>query len=191
MRALAFSFAALLLAGCSLTGDDGGSSVTPEHLKDLVLQPADLPRAFFRFDEGREGAVETGGKPERFGREEGWKARYRRTGTAETKGPLVVASLVDLFQSADGAEDELAAVRAARTVQGLGWKPVEAPKLGDEAVALTTDQGTGRNRIRFFFVAWRDDDVTASVEANGFAGLALEDVAALAQKQARRIADAG
>ena len=82
-------------------------------------------------------------------------------------------------------------MRAARTVQGLGWKPVEAPKLGDEAVALTTDQGTGRNRIRFFLVAWRDADVTASVEANGFAGLALEDVVALAQKQARRIADAG
>ena len=191
MRALALFVAALVLAGCSLTGDDGGSSVTPERLKDLVLQPADLPSAFFRFDEGRQGAVETGGQPERFGREGGWKARYRRAGTVATEGPLVVASLVDLFQSADGAEEELAAVRAARPVQGPGWKPVEAPKLGDEAIALTTDQGTGRNRIRFFFVAWRDDDVTASVEANGFAGLALEDVVALAQKQARRIADAG
>jgi hypothetical protein len=189
MRALVLFLATLFLAGCSLTGDDGGSSVPPERLKDLVLQPSDLSSAFFRFDEGRQGAAEAGGQPGRFGREGGWKARYRRAGTAQTRGPLVVASLVDLYQAADGAEEELAAVRAARTAEG-GWKAVEAPDLGDEAFALTTEQGIGASRIRFFYVAWRDADLTASVEANGFSGgLVLEDVVALARKQARRIAD--
>ena len=48
-----------------------------------------------------------------FGRIEGWKARYRRPGSQTTRRPLVIESRADLFESADGAAEELE-VRAER-----------------------------------------------------------------------------
>jgi hypothetical protein len=176
----------LVLAGCSLTGDDA-SSVSQDDLGQLVVQPEDLPSAFVRFDEGRQSLAESGGNPTRFGRVDGWKARYRRDGTTATRGPLVVASLVDLFESSGGASDHLEALRAERTSAEAGWKPVEGADLGDESVALTVEQGG----VRSYVVAWRDGEVTVSVDVNGFDGkLTLADALALAEKQARRISDA-
>ncbi len=190
MRPLALLVAVLLLGGCSLTEDDGGSTVSAEELERLVLQPEDVGRGFVRFDEGRQGIADTGGDPAQFGRMEGWKARYR-AGTNATRGPLVVASLADLFESSDGAADHLEALRAERTSPESGWQPAEDPGLGDESYALTLVQGTGPRAVRSYVVAWRRGELTGSVDVNGFErGLTLDDAVALAQKQARRMDEA-
>lgn len=191
MRPLALLVAVLLLSGCSLTEDDGGPNVTAQELEQVVLQPEDLGRGFFRFDEGRQRLAETGGDATRFGRVEGWNARYRRTGTNASRGPLVVASLVDLFESSEGAGDHLQGLRAERASLESGWQPAEDPELGDESYALTLVQGTGARAVRSFFVAWRQGELTGSVDANGFERrLALADAVSLARKQARRMEDA-
>lgn len=194
MRTLAFLLAVVLLAGCSLGGDDEGGSVEPEQLQKLVLQPADIPRVFVSFDEGRQGSADQPGKRAdmtRFGRKGGWKARYRRPGTTATIGPLVIASKADVFGSADGAKDEYEELRRDFREGELKWLPVDAPQVGDAAFALSLVQGTGPAGIRFFLVAWREDNVVASLEVNGFAGkVDGEDAVALARKQARRISTA-
>jgi len=190
----ALALALLVLAsGCSLgNGDDG--SITAGELKDLVLQPQDVGAAFQRFDEGRQiGADAPGGSrsdPNRFGRQDGWKARYNRSGTSETRGPLVVESRADLFESSDGAEDELEAAEADAGQTEPGWEILERPQLGDDARAMTVVQGSGRTAVRHYLVIWREANVTASVLVNGFEGKTdLEDALALARKQARRITD--
>ena len=131
-----------------------------------MLQQEDLPASFSRFDEGRQGITDQPAgeraDPTRFDRIEGWKARYRRTGaTAATKGPLVVESLADVFDGASGASDELA---AHRTGISEGWRALEDPALGDEALAATFAQGD----VRFYRVVWRTDNATASINVNGF-----------------------
>jgi hypothetical protein len=194
MRFLVLVSAAVVLAGCSLTGDDSGS-VEPAQLEGLVLQQDDLANEFVQFDEGPQGIADTpGGRAadlNRFGRRGGWKARYRRPGTAETEGPLVVASLVDLFESTGGAEDELAALRDRLEESDLLWTTEAAPELGDEALAMKVSQGTGRTQAVFFLVGWREGELVASLEANGFADkLTLEDAISLAQKQAQRMSEA-
>jgi hypothetical protein len=192
MRALTLIAATLLLAGCSIGGEEGGT-IDAAELEKLVLQPPDVPRAFFRFDEGPQGVAEqpqARRDPSRFGREGGWKARYRRAGTAQTAGPLVIVSLVDGFEAGSGAEDEFDALREDFREGGLGWRPVDAPQLGDESFAIALLQATGVNEVAHFRITWRDDDTVASVETNGFAGkTSLEDALALARKQADRIAD--
>lgn len=189
MRLLALLTVAVLLTGCSIRGEEDGGSVEPNELDQLVLLPADLPRVFIRFDEGRQGGAEQPVGRNRVGREDGWKARYRRGGTTQTKGPLVIASLVDLFESAGGAEDEYGALQTDLRTGGLGWRPVDSPTLGDEAFAMAHVQGSGPSRVESFHIAWRDDSVVASVQINGFGGkVKLADAVTLAQKQARRIA---
>jgi len=197
MRALLIVGIALLLAGCSLGGDEGGGdgSVEAGELAKLVLQPDDVPRVFLRFDEGRQGIADTpeGSRADRsrFGRQGGWKARYRRPGTAETQGPLVIASLADVFESDGGAKDDFEALGTNLEEAQLGWVANEAPELGDEALAMSLAQGSGPTRIAYFVVAWREANVVASVEVNGFAGKTdLGDALELAQKQARRVSRA-
>lgn len=182
----------LALAGCSFDGES--ASIERGKLGKLVLQPADLAREFVRFDEGRQITADSpGGRrsdPARFGRVEGWKARYRRGGTPRTTGPLVVVSRVDVFDSTGGAEDDLAAARADLDDSDLGWNPIDEPGLGDESFAATVVQ-RGFNAVRHYEVFWRHENATASLSANGFEGrLALSDVLELARKQQRRIADA-
>jgi hypothetical protein len=181
MRGLALLAAVTMLTGCSLTGGDG-APVASNELEGLVLQPGDVPRAFVRFDEGRQGMAERppGG--------EGWKARYRRPGTAETEGPLVISSLVNRFGSEGDAKDQLAAQREDLAGGQLRWRSVEPPDVGDEALAMTVDQGSGRLRVRYVVVAWREANATASVEVNGFADkLEVADAVKLARRQAQRI----
>lgn len=197
MRTLAFLTMAVLLAGCSLggDGDDDGAQVKPGELQKVVLQPEDVPRVFIRFDEGRQGISDSpGGRREdanRFGRRGGWKARYRRSGTTETVGPLVIVSLIDAFESAGGAEDEYEALAADLREAELDWRPVEAPDLGDESLAMTFTQGTGPTKVDFFQLAWREGNAVASLEVNGFAGnVELGDASSLAEKMARRISGA-
>jgi hypothetical protein len=184
----------VLAAGCSLTGGDGGS-VDAEELQDLVLQPSDLPRVFVRFDEGRQARSDLpGGRradSSRFGREDGWKARYRRRGTLRTPGALVIESRVDLFDTTDGAAEELESARLDTTESEAAWQEIDPPELGDEAIAATFLQGRGATAVRSYLIAWRDEDVAASVLVNGFdRRLAVADAVQPAEKQAARIAAA-
>jgi hypothetical protein len=179
----------LVAAGCM--GGDDKAAVDRSELKGLVLQQQDLPRAFMQFDEGRQARVDQPGGTladvERFGRQDGWKARYRRAGSGATSGPLVVESKIDVFDKADGAEKELESMRTD-LVEGLRLKD-SPPGLGDESFVATGTQGTGRFAVRFYLIGWRHDNATAAVFANGFERKFTRDQAIeLARKQERRIA---
>jgi hypothetical protein len=187
MRLVAPVVIALLVAGCSL-GDDGGASIERAELETLVLQPEDLPAAFSQFDEGRQGIADRPAGEQsdltRFGRIDGWKSRFRRAGTARTRGPLVIASLADLFESADGAKDELEAIEDG------GFDAIDDPELGDEARAWESLQGGGAG-VRYYLIAWREENATASLLVSGFEGrLTFDDALALARKQAARMSRA-
>lgn len=179
----------LLLAGCDL-GDGGGSAAIEQaQLKDLVLQPGDLPKVFIQFDEGRQGIADrpTGERsdPARFGRLDGWKSRYRRPGSAETKGPLVIESRADVFESEGGASDELDAFDQA------GFDAIDDPEVGDEARAWESSQAAAAGGVRYYVIAWREDNATASLLVSGFDGkLTFDEALELARKQAARMSRA-
>ena len=183
-RRAAAVLAVAVLAGCA--GD--GAKVDENELRSTVLQPSDLGRPFVRFDYGPITSFESSGlrqRLDRFGREGGWKARYRRPGSLATRGPLVVVSMVDLFDSEGGAERDLDAYRTGLARRGTA---VQAPPAGDESVATTLRQRGAAFSLRFFTVAWRDGNVTASVDVQGFDGkVARADVVDLVEKQQRRI----
>jgi hypothetical protein len=169
----------------------GGDSalVARSELNALVLQPDDLSGEFERFDEGAQRRADqpAGARadPARFGRQGGWMARYRRPGSGQTRGPILVESRADLFEDSGGAREDLEAHRSE--VEGALRLLETAPELGDEAFAATILQGGDRG-VRFYFVAWREANVTASVFVNGFEGkLTLEETLDLARKQQRRI----
>jgi hypothetical protein len=192
VRRAVLLLAILGLAGCSLTGDDGGASIEVAELKKLVLQPGDLPSSFTRFDEGRQIAADlpegARADPARFGRRDGWKARYRRAGTVQTTGPLVIESKADVFDSGEGAGDDFEAARAETDESEPEWQPIGEPGLGDESFAATLLQGPESSGVRFYQVVWREDNAVASLNLNGFArGLALEDALELARAQEKRI----
>jgi hypothetical protein len=179
----------LLLLGCS-RGDDPG--VAESNLPELVLHVSDLSRAWTRFDEGRQVAADAPpgrrADPGRFGRRSGWKARYRRPGSARTRGPLVIESRADLFADAEGAEADLAALaHDLDATVGGPVRRIEPPDLGDEAVAATARQGT----VVFYSVAWRQGNVVAALLVNGFVrSLTFADAVRLARRQEQRIAAA-
>lgn len=181
---------ALVLSGCSPLGVD--ASVDRGELPKLVLQPSDLSRAFLQFDQGAQGIADSPGgsrsDPNRFGREQGWKARYRRASSQQrAAGPLVIESRADVFKSSDGAVEDLAAARDDLADNELEWQPIDEPGLGAESFAATLVAGG----VRYFQVFWRSDNVTASLNVNGFEPkLPLADVLALARKQQSHIADA-
>lgn len=182
----------LVATGCM---SDSSPGTSREELADLVLKQGDLPPVFQPFDEGRQVRADlpTGARadPARFGRVEGWKARYRRLGTPQTSGPLVVESRVDLFESSEGADDELEAHKLDQE-QAEGTRLLDAPELGDEAFAATVTQSGASSRVRFYLVAWREGDVAASLFVNGFDGkVTLAQVVELARKQQRRIEASG
>jgi len=179
------------LAGC-------GSHIAPR-LSDslgerLVLQPADMP-GFQQFDSGRQRRSDAYSGPRkdpaRFGRQDGWKARYRRGGGPTTRGPLVVDSRVDVFGDMQGAKRDLAAYEADYEQQAktVGARSVAVPRIGDDTRAWLIKQGAVRNGVETFAVAWRDGRTTASITANGFTrGLRLTDIVALARKQQNHLA---
>jgi hypothetical protein len=187
------------LAGCSPLGDDSGDAPIPEaSLPTVVLQPDDLPVVFSRFDEGPLAIADapTGDRadPARFGRIGGWKARYRRPGSAATVGPLVVESRADLFEGSGGAEQELDAHRRELAPQALHPSTLsllEIEELGEQGIALTQAAGDAPGTLVSHTVVWRYGNVVASVTANGFGGkLRPAQVLDLAQAQQRRIAAA-
>lgn len=179
---------AALLAGCR----SGGGGLSVQEQRSVVLQPADLHQDFVRFDVGPTGRLDptTVERREfgRFGRKGGWKARYRRPGSIETMGPLVIVSTVDVFDSERGAVQDLDAYRRQLDRQG---ELLETLEVGDEAVAMKLQPEGGAPRVVFFTIAWRQANATASVSVNGFEGkVDLDDAATLARKQERRLAAA-
>ena len=180
--------AVLLAAACAGTGDGGDDErrVTKNQLKNLVLQPADLPPVFTLFDYGQLTLTDLQPGPRqdlaRFERQGGWKARYRRSGSAMTPGPLLVVSMVDLFPDADAAQQDFEAYESELSEGG----DFTQSEVGDEAVARVRHLGG----VSYFDVAWRQANVTASLSVSGFRRrIGLADVVVLAGKQERRISN--
>jgi hypothetical protein len=190
MRARILALAGLaVLTGCS---HGGGAAIRESQLPTLVLQTADLPRGFSEFDSGKQARIDAHPGPRedsaRFGRIDGWKARYRWSGAQSARRLLVVESRADLFDSAGGAAKDLDAYRSelGKPAAGSGAQvtKLEPPALGDEAIAFRSKQGS----LVFVTVAWRRANATASILAEGFAGrFELQDAYALARRQAQRL----
>ena len=186
---------ALLAAGCM--GDDGGGgdggSVAASEGESLVLQREDVGSEFTQFDSGEQQRADFSpprDDPNRLGREGGWKARFSRTGTPKTQGALVISSLADLFGSTDDASADFELYKTSLDeLIAAGGREVSASGLGDEAYAVTFEQGLAPNVIHHYAIAWRDGAVTASVSANGYR-LTWPQALALARAQADRIRSA-
>lgn len=194
MRPSWFALVCVLLlalpAGCM---GDQGSKVDAGTLPSLVLQPADVGERFVRFAEGRivRPDFQPGprGEPTRFGRVDGWKARYRLAGARGGIGPLVVVSMVDVFDREDGAERDIDAYReefelTRATAVGVA-RTLDVPAIGEETFGTSLEQAG----VFYYTIAWRFGNVTASVLAQGFE-LSMDDAVALARKQQQRIAAA-
>jgi hypothetical protein len=187
--AFAAAAAVVLLAGCG-----GGEKKLPESaLPRLVLQSADLPGVFARFDAGRLSPRDMSPPrtdPDRFGRLGGWKARFRRSGSAATRGPLVIQSTADLFGSSGGAKDDLDDYRDQfdEVAREAGGTLLTAPTIGSESFVLRQRQPGAPRDVLFITVAWRDRNATASVLVEGFEGrITPDDAVRIARRQARRI----
>jgi hypothetical protein len=185
-RLLLLALALVLCLAAACEGETNALSTAD--LPRVVLQPSDLA-GFSRFDEGRLDRADFQPGPraerDRFGREDGWKARYRRNDPSSREGALVVVSLVDLFEDGDGAERDLEAYEVELENQG---ELVEAPKVGEESRAMTILQESQLTDVRFYVIAWRRANVTASVLVQGFEGtIEVDDALALARKQDGRI----
>jgi hypothetical protein len=176
-----------LLAGCG----HGGATFTVSELSSLVLQPKDVGSGYTSFDTGAQVLIDQprGHRDlQRFGRRGGWKARYRRVGTARA-GPLVIESRADVFADDEGARKELAAYpdqfEPLEAEPGIQVSVTRAASPGAESVRVVVRQG---GQV-YAYVAWRDHNVTGSVTASGSANsVSLADAVALARKQARRMA---
>jgi hypothetical protein len=189
-RALALAVVVLLAPAMGCMGD-GEPAIESANLGRLVLQPDDLGAGFVLFDEGRLGRADyqPGPRrdPQRFGRLDGWKARYRIADPREREGILVVQSIVDAFDSAQGADQDLAAYeqefeREQPSGSGLSFEPV-----GEETAAVLFEA----NGVFFCSVAWRYENVTGSVLTQSFEReTVLAQAFELARKQQGRIAAA-
>jgi hypothetical protein len=192
LRATTVALAGVLV----LSSCDSGSKISAAQPKAMALGQRDLPAQFEVFVEGPTATLDTQGTPraslQRFGRKGGWVVRFNRGGTAATEGPLVVVSMVDVFDDAGGARADLDAYRAQfrRQIADQNARPVDVSGLGDEAVALSSVQPGGK-AVRSFTVAWRERNATGSITANGFdRRIQLVDVLRLARIQEARMAAA-
>ncbi len=191
---------ALLLGGC-VVGDEE-KQIERGAVSTLVLAPGDLPAVWAPFNSGRQVSADAPAgarsNPQRFGRLDGWIARFRRPGSQQTSGPLVIESRADLFDSGDGARDELSTARS-EVGRAIGARPAAEPladpAIGEEAFAATILQksgGGGIPDVRFYLISWRHQNVVASIFVNGFERkLTLAQALDLARAQERRIARAG
>jgi hypothetical protein len=181
---LAFAFAVSLAASGCMGG--GGRAYEPADLERMVVQDDDLPPVWRSFDVGRQVRADrpTGARsdPSRFGRLDGWKARYRRPGSPRTVGALVVESRADVFEDDEGARSDFDAYREELAASEAGVE--EESGLGDEAIVATVLQG----EVRFYTVVWRHRNAVASINLNGFdRRLTRGDAVDLARKQQARI----
>jgi ABC-type glycerol-3-phosphate transport system substrate-binding protein len=172
----------LLLAACG----GSGKSNSP------VLTSSDVGKAFTQFDKGKQVEADFSpprNKPDRFGRKDGWKARFSRPGNPKTEGPLVISSLADEFSSASGAHKDFELYRQTLALfASTNGRTLTAPALGDESAAVTYRQGLPPNTVRYYVIAWRHGSVTASVNVYGFEGrITWEQALDLARKQEKAI----
>lgn len=191
---------AAILSACATAPSPSATALIPSAaLPSLVLQPADVPPAMVQFDHG---AITNADRPSgpradpaRFGRLGGQKARYRQPSGEEASGPLVIVSFVDLFPSMDAAAQDLAAYREefdndVAASEGNA-ESLPAPSIGDEAVAIAILQPGGVGGVRFYRIAWRSANATASLTVQGFEGeVELSDAVRLAQRQLERMRNA-
>jgi hypothetical protein len=190
-RSLPGAILAAMIAGC------GGSSdtVSAKDMNRLVLRQQDLGSPFASFYSGPQRQLDNQGtpraNPQRNGREGGWIARYHRPGSSATAGPLVVESRVDVFKGAGGAKVDLDLYRTAfGSAPGAQAHLLAPPGIGDTSVAATFVQ-PGVKPLRFYRIAWRYRNATASVTAEGFDHrLRLAQAVALARKQQRLLTHA-
>jgi hypothetical protein len=191
-RGIPFLFAlAFLAAGCfGSGGDGGGGSISAANGESLVLSKSDVGTEFTEFDQGDQRLSDFSpprDDPNRFGRKGGWKARFSRQGKPTTDGPLVISSLADLFGSAGSARSDFELYgQSLDQFVATGGSEMSAPGLGDESKAVTFKQGLGPSAVRYYVIAWRSGNVTASINANGFK-LTWEQALSLARKQEDRI----
>lgn len=183
---------ALMLAGCAGSADSQPTISKSSGVR-LVLQPGDLDREWSVFDSGaQEGPDSPTGpraKPTRFGRLGGWKARFRRPGTPQTRGALVIESRADLFAGESGARQELQALRSEVAEEYEPSPPLTGSDVGEGRVAGTLVQ-PGNRPIRYFFVAWRQENAVGSILVSGFdTKIDVGDALELASKQAARMED--
>jgi hypothetical protein len=194
VRRAAVLLVLLVLAGCSLDGENG-SDVDVADGGKLVLADADVGRPFVKFDEGEQRRTDMApprDDPTRFHRQGGWKTRFQRGGGPQTVGPLVIESRADLFETAGDANDDFGLYREAldQLASGAAGVAVQPPEIGEESYAVTFRQGVPPSAVRHFVLAWRQGNVTASLTVNGFdRKLRLAHVVALARKQEARIED--
>lgn len=186
-RFLVFLPLAALLAACG-----GSKPVSADRMQQLVLRPADVGPAFQSFYDNVQTHLDNDATPRadpaHDGREGGWVARYRRAGSPKTQGPLLVESRVDVFKSSGGAKDDLDLYRRLLSSgPGSQRRRLAVGSLGDDAVGTTFLQAGGMP-VRFYRIAWRYRNATASVTAEGFDGhITAADAVGLARKQQQRL----
>jgi hypothetical protein len=156
-----------------------------------VLQQSDVGPGYQQFAEGRTGRVELSsaleGDPRRFGRQDGWTARYRSV--SKRRGLLTLFSTVDVFGATSGAEDfyDTTRKRADESGKLTGIVATEAPSLGDESFAVATERSR-RGAFKYFVYTWRRGRYVAMVAASGISPQPTAGaVTGLARKQANRI----
>jgi hypothetical protein len=189
MASVALALVSVVAAGCG----SQGASFDRAEIAALVLQARDVP-GYAQFDEGAQvrSDMHPGPRsdPTRFGRVNGWKARFRSVGNAPAQ-PLVVESRVDVFKSSGGAHDDLDAYRkeleTAPPGSGATASLLAAPALGDQALLARLKQGG----TVFYTVAWRRANATASVTTSGLAGrTGSAEAVRLAGRQDRHLVQA-
>jgi len=178
----------LAVAACG----SSAHTISANKMSDLVLRRQDVGRPFRPFYSGPQTQLDNQGTPradeQRDGREGGWIARYRRAGSAATTGPLVVESRVDVFKGDGGAKQDIDAYRATFAAAPGARAVTPPPRVGDQAVATTSVQ-PGTEPLRFYRIAWRYRNATASVTAEGFDGkFRLGQALALARRQQHLLA---
>jgi hypothetical protein len=175
----------LLAASC-----DSGSTIPTSKLSQLVLMEQDMP-GFTSFANGSQVRLDNQGTvradASRFGREGGWINRLHPADATKTAGPLVVESRADLFKTSDGAKSDMAAYRTQFSQLSGDHTEFAVSGLGQDAVGVTFSQPGGRT-LRFFRLAWRSQNATASITVEGFDGqVSQDDAVSLARKQEKRI----
>ncbi len=180
-----------MLCCVTLGACDTSSNVQSNKASQLVLTDGDMP-GYTAFYKGPQVQLDNQGTnrsdPSRFGRQAGWIVRFRPSSTGQTAGALVVESRVDLFKDSAGAAADFSAYQALlRGSASSGHSQIAVPGLPQDSIGVTFTEA-GAQPIRFFEIAWRDRNVTASVTVEGFDGSITKDQALqLAKKQENHI----